>query len=241
VLDAADHQHVQRDLAQVGSGREHALVRAKLEILSKLGDAGAPSPRPRIRLTYHLTPHRIDGSQRVEAIEFRRTGTAEMCRMDAGLVLTSIGYRGKPIADLPFDDAAWLVPNDRGRVIDPADGAPVGAAYVAGWIKRGPTGFIGTNKSCALQTVQQLVADFNLGLLPEPVHRSGALAKLVRARRPDVVDAAGWRAIDAAEIARGVADGRPRNKFTVVADMLAVAASAPKPTVRERILAGIRG
>ena len=241
VLDAADHQLVQQDLARVGPGRENAVTRAKLEILSKLGDAGAPSSRPRIRLAYRLTPYRIDGTQRAEAIEFHRTGTDEVRRIDTGLVLTSIGYRGQPIADLPFDDAAAEVPNERGRVVDPETGGPWRGAYVAGWIKRGPTGFIGTNKSCALQTVQELVADFNAGLLTDPADRPAALDKLVRARRAGVVDAAGWQAIDAAEIARGAVDGRPRNKFTAVADLLAVAASAPKPTVRERILAGIRG
>src|SRR6478609_2322270 len=241
VLDAADHQLVQQDLARLGSGRDDALTRAKLEILSKLGDAGAPSSRPRIRLAYQLTPRRIDGQQRTEAVEFHRTGTDEVRRIEAGLVLTSIGYRGKPVADLPFDDAAAVVPNERGRVVDPASGKPSRGAYVAGWIKRGPTGFIGTNKSCALQTVQELVADFNAGLLTDPADRAAALDKLVRARRPDAVDGAGWRAIDSAEITRGAAAGRPRNKFTTVADMLAVAASAPKPSVRERILAGLRG
>ena len=241
VLDAADHQLVQQDLARLGSDRDNALTRAKLEVLSKLGDAVAPSTRPRIRLSYQLTPHRVDGPQRAEAIEFHRTGTDEVRRIDTGLVLTSIGYRGKPVADLPFDDAAAVVPNERGRVVDPETGKPTRGAYVAGWIKRGPTGFIGTNKSCALQTVQELVADFNAGLLTDPADRPAALDELVRARRAGVVDAAGWQAIDAAEIARGAAAGRPRNKFTAVADMLAVAASVPKPTVRERILAGIRG
>ena len=101
---------------------------------------------------------------------------------------------------------------------------PVRGSYVAGWIKRGPTGFIGTNKSCALQTVQNLVADYNAGLLADPSAKPGALDKLVRSRRPDMVDAAGWRAIDAAEIARGGED-RPRDKFTAVADMLAAAAT----------------
>ncbi len=240
VLDAADHQLVQQDLDRIGSHTDDALTRAKLEVLSKLGDAGAPSSRPRIRLAYQLTPHRIHGSQRAEAIEFHRTGTDDACRIETGLVLTSIGYRGKPVAELPFDDAAAVVPNERGRVVDPGTGIPLRGAYVAGWIKRGPTGFIGTNKSCALQTVQELVADFNAGLLTDSVDRPAALDKLVRARRPGVVDAAGWQAIDAAEIARGAAAGRPRNKFTAVADMLATAAAAPKTTVRERILAGLR-
>ena len=89
--------------------------------------------------------------------------------VEAGLVLTSIGYRGEPVPDLPFDERAAVVPNDSGRVV----GAP--GAYVAGWIKRGPNGFIGTNKSCAMQTVATLVEDFNAGLLTDPTGRQSAL------------------------------------------------------------------
>jgi ferredoxin--NADP+ reductase len=153
-------------------------------------------------------------------------------------VLTSIGYRGKPIHDLPFDDVAAVVPNDGGRVVDTGSGEAVRGSYVAGWIKRGPTGFIGTNKSCAGQTVHNLVDDYNAGLLADPAGKPTALDKLVRSRRPDMVDAAGWRAIDAAEIDRG-GEHRPRDKFTTVADMLAAAAAAPTPSIRERVLAGL--
>ena len=156
--------------------------------------------------------------------------------MSAGLVLTSIGYRGKPIRGLPFDDAAAVVPNDGGRVIDPGTSQPVRGSYVAGWIKRGPTGFIGTNKSCAAQTVHNLVADYNDGLLADPLHKAAALHRFVRGRRPGVIDADGWKAIDDAEVARG-GGLRPRDKFTSVADMLDVAATAPGPPVRTRLLA----
>jgi ferredoxin--NADP+ reductase len=173
-------------------------------------------------------------------VEFSVTGTEEVCRLDAGLVLTSIGYRGKPIRDLPFDEAADVVPNEGGRVVDPGSGAPVPGAYVAGWIKRGPTGFIGTNKSCSLQTVQALVADFNAGKLTDPAGKPAALTKLVGARQPDAVDSAGWRAIDAAEIARGTDEGRPRNKFTDVAEMLAAAATAPASPRLRRLAARLR-
>ncbi len=235
VLDAADHELVQADLATVAD----RLTRNKLEILSKLGDASAPATRPRIRLAYRLTPHRVLGEDRVSGVEFTITDTDEVRRLDAGLVLTSIGYRGKPIRDLPFDETAAVVPNDGGRVVDPQSGQPDLGAYVAGWIKRGPTGFIGTNKSCAVQTVQHLVDDFNAGLLTDPVAKPAALDKLVRSRRPDLVDAAGWRAIDSAEVARG-GDDRPRDKFTDVADMLAAAATAPAPPIRQRVLAGLR-
>jgi ferredoxin--NADP+ reductase len=227
VLDAADHDLVLRDLAEASD----PLTRNKLEVLSKLGDAESPTTRPRIRLAYRLTPKRIVGDGRVDGIEFTVTGTDEVRTLSAGLVLTSIGYRGKPIRGLPFDESAAVVPNDGGRVI----GAP--GSYVAGWIKRGPTGFIGTNKSCAAQTVHNLVADYNSGLLAEPVGK--ALDKLVRSRQPDVIDAAGWKAIDAAEIARG-AGVRPRDKFTAVTDMLDAAGAAPAPSMRQRLLAGLR-
>jgi ferredoxin--NADP+ reductase len=229
VLDAADHALVRQELA-----RDHdALTRNKLEVLAKLGSADEPATRPRIRFAYRLTPSAVVGDGHAAAVEFTVTGTEETRRLDAGLVLTSIGYRGRPIDGLPFDEAASVVPNDGGRVVDPATGDPVPGAYVAGWIKRGPTGFIGTNKSCALETVHRLVADYNSGRLRHPTGRD--LAELVAARQPDVVDAAGWRAIDAAEIARG-GGLRPRDKFTVVPDMLAAARRAPKPTLRERIL-----
>jgi ferredoxin/flavodoxin---NADP+ reductase len=235
VLDAADHELVLADLA----GEADPLTRNKLEILSKLGRASTPATRPRIRLAYRLTPDRVLGSDRVTGIEFGVTGTDETSRLDAGLVLTSIGYRGKPIRDLPFDEAAAVVPNDGGRVVDLETGLPVRGSYVAGWIKRGPTGFIGTNKSCALQTVQSLVDDYNAGHLSGPVAKPAALDKLVHHRCPDVVGAAGWQAIDRAEIARGGED-RPRDKFTSVAEMVAVAATAPPPPLRQRVLAALR-
>ncbi|WP_055400205.1 MULTISPECIES: FAD-dependent oxidoreductase [unclassified Mycobacterium] len=241
VLSAADHELVAADLATARDG----LTRRKLEILSKLGDDSAPahkSQAPRIRLAYQLTPNRVLGDQRATGVEFAVTGTDERRQLEAGLVLTSIGYRGKPIRDLPFDESAAVVPNDGGRVVDPDSGATVPGAYVAGWIKRGPSGFIGTNKSCSLQTVHALVEDFNAGKLGDPAAGPGALDKLVLARQPDALDARGWQAIDAAEIARGGADGRPRNKLTDVADMLAAAADAePAPPQRRGLLDRLLG
>lgn len=242
VLSAADREMVAADLATASD----ALTRNKLEVLSTLGDAATPASRPRIRLAYRLTPNRVLGEQRATGVEFSVTGdfqtTTAARALDAGLVLTSIGYRGKPIRGLPYDESSAVVPNDGGRVVDPGSGEPVPGAYVAGWIKRGPSGFIGTNKSCSFQTVQALVADFNAGKLTDPVAKPEALSALVHARRPDAVDAAGWRAIDAAEIARGSGDGRPRNKFTDIAAMLAAAAAAePAPPPRRRLLDRLLG
>lgn len=220
VLDAHDHALVRRDLEHT----RDAGTRAKLDILSRLPDAATPATGPRIRLAYRLTPRRVLGGDRVTGVEFVRTAMQDTLTLDAGLLLTSIGYRGAPIPGLPFDDETGVVPNRDGRVVD-GSGDPVPGSYVAGWIKRGPTGFIGTNKSCAMQTVAAIVDDFNAGLLEDPRQRPGSLAKLVRARQPDLVDAEGWAAIDAAEIARGQVEGRPRVKFTTVADMVAAARS----------------
>jgi ferredoxin--NADP+ reductase len=223
VLAAADHELVRRDLETTDDPVTHA----KLTILAGLPDAGAPATGSRIQLAYRLTPQRIIGPGHSRRVEFIRTATTETVGLDAGLVLTSIGYRGAPVAGLPFDEIAAVVPNRDGRVIDPRTAEPVRGAYVAGWIKRGPTGFIGTNKSCAMQTVATLVEDFNKGLLDDPRQPPSALETLIRARQPDLVDAAGWRAIDVAEISRGEAAGRPRVKFTSVSDMLSAARTRP--------------
>ena len=178
-----------------------------------------------IRLAYRLTPSRVLGDHRAAGIEFTVTGTDRTREFEAGLVLSSIGYRGRPVPGLPFDDDAAVVPNRGGRVVAPATGLPVSGSYVAGWIKRGPTGFIGTNKSCAQETVNALVDDYNNGLLADPADGQQGLDRLVRARQQDVVDLERWQAIDRAEVARGQADGRPRDKFTSIDEMLEVPTS----------------
>ena len=236
VLSADDHELVRADLAACTD----ALTRHKLELLASLDIHDERDDAPVIRLAYRLTPSRVLGDQRAAAVEFTVTGTDELREVDAGLVLSSIGYHGRPVPGLPFDDDAGVVPNRGGRVVDPATGSPVTGSYVTGWIKRGPTGFIGTNKSCSQETVNALVDDYNHGLLPDPVAGPHALDDLVAGRRPQVVDRAGWQAIDTAEIARGAADGRPREKFTSVAAMLdAAAAGRQSPPRGRRLLAGL--
>ena len=155
----------------------------KLELLSQLQPTGAPR---RIILRYHRSPAAVVGSERVEAVEFAagdHPGVHET--LEAGLVLTSIGYRGRPVAGLPFDADTGTIPHHAGRVSGRA------GVYVAGWIKRGPNGFIGTNRSCALETVRALVEDHNAGRLPAlrvtPPARSG------RPRRARDVPARGGR------------------------------------------------
>ncbi|WP_320670604.1 4Fe-4S binding protein [Patulibacter defluvii] len=139
----------------------------KLELLRGLGAPAAEGRR--ITLRYGLTPAVIEGDERVSAVAFARTGGDDAVeRIEAGLVVGSIGYRGMPVAGLPFDAATGTVPNRDGRVIAPAGAEPRPATYVVGWIKRGPTGFIGTNKGCSQDTVAALVDDYNAGRLPAP-------------------------------------------------------------------------
>ncbi len=130
--------------------------------LAPVGDAGR-----RIELRYRLSPARIDGGDRVTAVQLEPMGGGPATTVDAGLVITSIGYRGMPVAGLPFDAESGTIPNDEGRVLDPLTGEPMPGVYVVGWIKRGPMGFIGTNKACSQDTVLALVDDLNAGRLRE--------------------------------------------------------------------------
>lgn len=200
-------------------------VEHKLRLLDSLGDR--PSGARRITLRYLLSPTAITGHGKVEGVELARNGfagdtahttpTGESITLDAGLVLTSIGYRGVPVPGVPFDEAAGVIPNTAGRV--------AAGTYVTGWIKRGPSGFIGTNKSCAQETVNRLVDDFNNGLLAEPAAGVKEFDTMVRARQPQVVDLAGWRAIDEAERELGTRNGRAREKVTDPAQLMALAAA----------------
>jgi ferredoxin--NADP+ reductase len=138
------------------------------------------------------------------------------------LVFRSVGYRGMALAGLPFDERSGTVPHERGRVM--AGGAPLAGVYVSGWIKRGPSGVIGTNKPDAAETVETILADAAAGRLPEPPEPDPAAAeRFVRSRQPHVVVYDDWSKVDAAEIARGAASGRPRVKCTTVEEFLAAA------------------
>ncbi|WP_332641956.1 FAD-dependent oxidoreductase [Aeromicrobium sp.] len=146
--------------------------------------------------------------------QVRAVPTGHRDTIDTPLVLRSIGYRGVAAPGVPFDDEARVIPNVEGRV----SGAP--RTYAVGWIKRGPTGFIGTNKSCSQETVGSLIADFNAGLLAARGSRD-SLRAAVEKRGLLSVDLRDWRAIDRAE-RRGGLD-RPRRKFTSLDELLKVA------------------
>jgi ferredoxin--NADP+ reductase len=138
---------------------------SKLEWILHLSAASRAGAR-RVQLRFHLAPERVLGAEgAMTGVAFAHSDGGAAETVAAGLLLTSIGYGGVPVAGLPFDPGTRTVPNDHGRVIDPASGEPVPGTYVTGWIKRGPSGFLGTNRSDSQETVKMLVEDFNGGKL----------------------------------------------------------------------------
>ena len=192
--------------------------RAKL-LTAAVARTGPESART-VTFRFGLTPESIDGDGRVEAVTFRRAdGSREV--IEAPLVVRAIGYRGRPVAGLPFDEVAGTFAHRGGRVIDPAGGEPVAGVYCSGWIKRGATGVIGTNRTDSAETVEALLRDFGSGRLADPAYDKERLERLLRGRQPDLVDKAGWARIDQAERRAGRASRRPRVKFLTVEELLA--------------------
>ncbi|MGY0021392.1 FAD-dependent oxidoreductase [Streptomyces sp. YJ-C3] len=196
----------------------------KTRLLSQLAARTPVEGRRRIVLRFLTSPVRIIGEAAVRALEItpttlhtdedgtvRARPTGDTQSLETGLVLRSVGYRARPVPGLPFDEDTATVPHEAGRV-EPG-------VYVAGWIKRGPTGFIGTNKTCAHETVESLLSDFSAGRLTQPV--SGVSTAV------DALGLDAWRAIDRTERAAGEAQGRPRVKLTDTESLHRAAQAVP--------------
>ncbi|MGH8868241.1 MAG: FAD-dependent oxidoreductase [Actinomycetes bacterium] len=190
-----------------------------------------PEGRPRrVHLRFFLSPVEVLGGSQVSGLRLERTTvdeaghatpTGRTCTVDAELVLRSVGYRGVAMPGLPFDEDTGVVPHEAGRVL--RDGEPAPGEYVAGWIKRGPTGVIGTNKQDANETVGSLFED--APCLPRaPVRDPEAVVALCEERGMPVVTWQGWRAIELAEAALGRTQGRERAKIAVREELLRAAA-----------------
>ena len=208
-----------------------------LEILR--GFAARPVERARrIHFRFLQAPTAFEGESRVQRLvleEQRLFGepgaqsvaaTGTTSQLDAGLVFRSIGYRGTPLPGLPFDKRAGVIPHVLGRVIGDA-GRPLPGWYVTGWIKRGPTGVIGTNRADSLETVASLLQDLASNSARPSRPGRQALRALLEGPSHPVVDFAGWQAIERAEQLRGRAMDKPAEKFVRVDDMLAAARGDP--------------
>jgi ferredoxin--NADP+ reductase len=220
--------------------------RRNVEILRSYAARTPAGHRKRIVLRFLLSPDALIAGENGHVAEVAcvrnelrpdRGGTLRAHPSDeretiaAGVVFRAIGYRGIPLPGLPFDERGAVIPNLHGRVTDPDTGAALSGEYVVGWIKRGPTGVIGTNKKDAQETVSAILADLDSGgdgghpprrpLSGDP----GAVEELLLARQPALVRYEGWSEIDRHERALGAAAGRPRVKLTRIEQMLRVAAA----------------
>jgi ferredoxin--NADP+ reductase len=227
-------------------------ARTNVALLREFAGRPAPAePAPRrIKLRFLVSPVAIRGSDgAVEAIDVRRNeivrgddgalraraagdtrspggsqGTGEVETIDCGLVLRSVGYRAVPLPGVPFDERSFVLPNERGRVRTP-DGDALPGVYAVGWIKRGPTGILGTNKRDAEETVTALAED--LAALPAPPKPDREqIDALLHERKPNLVTAEAWRGIDRHELQQGRSERRPRVKLASHGELLDVAAGA---------------
>jgi len=185
------------------------------------------------RIHFFLSPREARGGHRLEELVLERTrlvgaagrqeavGTGQTVSINAGLMIRSVGYSGLPLEGIPFDEKLGTVPNKDGRVEVAPNGLPV---YVTGWIKRGPTGIIGTNRADSMATVATLLADMpNFNSQHKPGREASATLWAQRSVRP--VSFHDWEAIDQAEKARGLPLGKPREKFTRISEMLAASSA----------------
>jgi ferredoxin--NADP+ reductase len=222
--------------AAVERSQERATLK-KVEILREYARRAPTGKSRRLVLRFLVSPVELisDGAGRVAAMRLVRnelyatsTGALQPRATDrfeelpVGLVFRSVGYRGVPLPGVPFNESWGVILNDKGRVLDPDTKQPIVGEYAAGWIKRGPTGVIGTNKPDAAETVECMFEDLARGAVLEPTRPEAAAAEaLVRQRQPNYVSYTDWLKLNEIEVARGRAQGRPRVKLTSVEEMLA--------------------
>ena len=213
--------------------------RRNVEIFTDFAHREPEGKPKRVVMRFCRSPVEIKGDGRVESIVIGRNelvasedgrisarDTGEREELECGLVLRSIGYKGVGLEGLPFDPGRGTIPNESGRVTDPETGEQVPGHYVVGWIKRGPSGVIGTNKKDAADTVAALFEDLEAGKIPAREPLEPSITDLLDERGGDHVTYMGWQAIDRAEQAAGEPHGRPRVKFCRVHEMVEAAREA---------------
>ena len=222
--------------ADVDARKDPTLLK-KVEILQGFAPRAPTGKSRQLFIRFLVSPVELMGDSAGRVVKMRtvrnvlyktETGTIspkptdQFGELNVGLVFRSVGYRGMPLADVPFNDKWGVILNEKGRVIDSTSRLPLPGQYASGWIKRGPSGVIGTNKPDSVETAVCMLEDLqkNVTLLPTQPDAT-SIDKLVRERQPQFISFADWKALDKLEVAKGVAQGRPRVKFTCVDEMLA--------------------
>lgn len=215
-----------------GSPNLPTAARRNLEYLASLPRAPTGKADRLVRMRFLAAPKALHGSEaRVIAIDVERTelserpdgsvgarSTGDLERLSTGLVIRSIGYQATPLAGLPFDDCAGVIPNVGGRVGKPLE--LMQRCYVVGWIKRGAVGLLGSNKQDARETVDCMLADLQSVVSGRALRRPGLVLELLRERGVRFVSYAEWQRIDELERARGAAKGKLREKFCTLEGLL---------------------
>ncbi len=210
-------------------------TRKKVELLQAYARRPPSGKARRLIVRFLVSPIELLGNETGEVAGIRLvrnklyatpTGTLQAKPTDqveelaVGMVLRSVGYQGVPLPGVPFNESWGVILNEKGRVLDPETRQPVAGEYAAGWIKRGPTGVIGTNKPDAAETVACMMEDLAKGAVLQPAQPDAA-AGLIRERQPHCFSYPDWLRLDELEVSRGRPFGRPRIKLTRVEDMLA--------------------
>ncbi len=230
LVDPAD---LELDAAAEERAAADRVVSRNLAVLREWAGHTLEPGRTPLRLRFYTRPVRLVGEDRVIGVEVERTvvdaegrasGTGELEVLPADLVVRSVGYRGSGLPHLPLDERRGTVPNEGGRVLRDGQRAP--GEYVAGWIKRGPTGVVGTNKHDARETVAALLEDVAAGVLRPGRGGGDDLVSELRANGADPVLLEDWRAIDAAEVALGATRGRARTTLHEWESLLAAVKAA---------------
>jgi ferredoxin--NADP+ reductase len=222
--------------AFVSASTDHSLAK-KVDLLQHYARQALDGKTRRLHIRFLVSPTELIGDEAGQVVKMRLVknvlvadekgginaqATDQFEELPVGLVFRSVGYRGVALPDVPFHERWGVILNEHGRVLDPSTKQPRLGEYTSGWIKRGPSGIIGTNRPDALETVQAMLADVAQERVLDPVQTEAASVEaLVRERQPQYFTYADWHRLDALEIERGAAQGRPRVKFVSVEEMLA--------------------
>ena len=185
-----------------------------------------------MRFRYGLSPVRINGASRVESTTFTSAVSGDHFDLPADLMILALGSAATPLAGVPFHVAAMRVPSNSSRVLD--GGRPVEGLYCAGWVKRGPSGGLGSNKFDALDTADAILRDYRAGRLRSVISDAGALQDLLDKRAPRWLGYDGWKRIDAWERLEGQDKGLSARSKLHALDALVAVGSAPKDSEVER-------
>jgi ferredoxin/flavodoxin---NADP+ reductase len=223
-------KELELDAASLASIDGDPAMKKNIEILQEFSQKKLEGKPRRVHLRFLVSPVEIIGQQNVEGLRLEHNhlenlnavGTGNFETLPMQMVLRSVGYKGVALPDVSFDSRRGIIPNTQGRVTD-TNGQVIAGEYVAGWIKRGPSGVIGTNKADAMETVQSLKADIETLPSLDAVNTSPeAIDKLLVSRGVKPVSFSDWLKLDAYETQQGTAQGRPRVKVTSVEKMLEI-------------------